>query len=117
MPYVVTEDCIRCKYMDCVIRCPVNCFHEGENMLVIDPVACIDCAACEVNCPVSAIVSDVDPRAAAWVSLNRSFAATWPRIVHKGEAPADAADWDHTPDKYAKHFSPEPGRCHLQSEK
>jgi len=117
MPYVVTEDCIRCKYMDCVQRCPVNCFREGENMLVIDPEECIDCAACESNCPVTAIVSDVDSRAANWVLLNRRYSAVWPKIVEKGEQPADARRWENKPGKYVRFFSPAPGLCHLPAGK
>ncbi len=65
MPYVVTEDCIKCKYMDCVEICPVSCFYEGANMLVIHPDECIDCAACEPACPIAAIVSDSEPQAPA----------------------------------------------------
>ena len=117
MPYVVTEDCIRCKYMDCVVRCPVHCFREGENMLVIDPNECIDCAACEENCPVAAIVSDSDPKAADWIALNRDYAPVWPRIVHKADAPPDAATWEEISGKYTAYFSPEPGTCHLRSGK
>ena len=113
MPYVVTEDCIRCKYMSCVERCPVHCFREGENMLVIHPDECIDCGACESDCPVMAIVSDVDPRAANWVPLNRRYAAQWPKIVVKGEAPADARRWDYAAGKYARFFSSNPGTCHF----
>lgn len=90
MAYVVTESCIRCKYMDCIVACPVNCFREGENMLVIDQETCIDCAACEPVCPVDAIVSDAVPGAAPWVELNREYAALWPMIVEKGDVPKDA---------------------------
>lgn len=109
MPYVVTKDCSRCKYLDCVQRCPVNCFHEGDNMLVIDPDECIDCAACESSCPVTAIVSDTDARAAHWIVLNRRYAAAWPRVVKKSKPPADARRFDYTPGKYARHCSPAPG--------
>src|SRR3546814_9522419 len=55
MTYVVTDACIRCKYMDCVEVCPVDCFYEGENMLVINPSECIDCGVCEPECPAEAI--------------------------------------------------------------
>ena len=71
MTYVVTEACIRCKYLDCVEVCPVDCFYEGENMLVIHPDECIDCGVCEPECPVEAIVPDSDPQAEKWVELNR----------------------------------------------
>ncbi len=67
MTYVVTENCIRCKYMDCVEVCPVDCFYVGANMLVIHPDECIDCGVCEPECPVEAIVPDSDDKATAWV--------------------------------------------------
>src|SRR5579872_4551752 len=85
MSYVVTESCIKCKYMDCVTTCPVNCFHEGENMLVIDQETCIDCAACETSCPVEAIVSDAVPGVANWVEINRRYANEWPVITEMGQ--------------------------------
>ena len=90
MTYVVTENCIRCKYMDCVEVCPVDCFYVGENMLVIHPDECIDCGVCEPECPAEAIVPDSDDRAAAWAEQNRTFAAQWPNITRKGEPPGDA---------------------------
>jgi ferredoxin len=107
MTYVVTESCIRCKYMDCVEVCPVDCFYAGENMLVIHPDECIDCGVCEPECPAEAIVPDSDDRAAAWIEHNRTYAVAWPNITRKGEAPADADEWKGKPDK-AKLFSPEP---------
>ena len=72
MTYVVTENCIRCKYMDCVEVCPVDCFYVGANMLVIHPDECIDCGVCEPECPAEAILPDSDDRATAWVERNRS---------------------------------------------
>ena len=78
MTYVVTEACIRCKYMDCVEVCPVDCFYEGENMLVIHPDECIDCGVCEPECPVEAIIPDSEPKAEQWLELNRQYATTWP---------------------------------------
>ncbi|OYX86910.1 MAG: ferredoxin [Azorhizobium sp. 35-67-5] len=93
MAYVVTDGCIRCKYMDCVSVCPVDCFYAGENMLVIHPDECIDCGVCEPECPAEAILSDTDPRAAEWTALNAHYAALWPNITEKGEPPADADDW------------------------
>jgi len=108
MTYVVTESCIRCKYMDCVEVCPVDCFYVGENMLVIHPDECIDCGVCEPECPAEAIVPDSDDRAAPWAERNRSFALSWPNITRKGEAPADADSWKGVADK-DKLFSPEPG--------
>ena len=61
MTYVVNESCIKCKYMDCVEVCPVDCFYEGENMLVIHPDECIYCGVCEPECPVEAIKPDTEP--------------------------------------------------------
>ena len=74
MTYVVTEACIRCKYMDCVEVCPVDCFYEGENMLVIHPDECIDCGVCEPECPVDAILPDTEIEAERWLELNRDYA-------------------------------------------
>ena len=108
MTYVVTENCIKCKYMDCVEVCPVDCFYVGENMLVIHPDECIDCGVCEPECPAEAIVPDSDDRAAAWAERNRIFSVEWPNIVRKGDAPGDADEWKDKPDKAAL-FSAEPG--------
>ncbi len=107
MAYVVTEDCIRCKYMDCVSVCPVDCFYAGENMLVIHPDECIDCGVCEPECPAEAILSDTDSRAAAWVELNARYAAQWPNITEKGLPPSDADEWRGKPGKLAL-LSPAP---------
>jgi ferredoxin len=109
MTYVVTEACIRCKYMDCVEVCPVDCFYEGENMLVIHPDECIDCGVCEPECPVEAIIPDSEPPAERWLELNRKYAATWPNITRKKPYPADADEWKDVPDKHDKFFSPNPG--------
>src|SRR3989441_3746649 len=73
MTYVVTEDCIKCKYMDCIEVCPVDCFYEGENMLVIHPDECIDCGVCEPECPPKAILPDSDPKAEKWLKMNGDF--------------------------------------------
>ena len=108
MAYVVTEPCIKCKYMDCVEVCPVDCFYEGENMLVINPEECIDCGVCEPECPVEAILPDTEGDLESWVDHNTKYAETWPNITRKGEAPDDADDWKDTPDKLEKHFSPNP---------
>jgi ferredoxin len=109
MPYIVTEACIKCKYTDCVEVCPVDCFYEGENMLVIHPDECIDCGVCEPECPVEAIVPDSDPKSEALAELNRQYAETWPNITRKKAAPPDADEWKDVPDKYAKYFSDKPG--------
>jgi ferredoxin len=109
MTYVVTESCIRCKYMDCVEVCPVDCFYEGENMLVIHPDECIDCGVCEPECPVDAIIPDSEQEAERWVELNREYAASWPNITRKKPYPEDADAWKDVPDKYQTQFSPKPG--------
>ena len=83
MTYVVVESCIKCKYMDCVEVCPVDCFYEGENMLVIRPDECIDCGVCEPECPVEAIKPDTEPGLEDFLKLNADFAKIWPNITQK----------------------------------
>ena len=109
MTYIVNEACIRCKYMDCIEVCPVDCFYEGENMLVIHPDECIDCGVCEPECPPEAILPDTDPEADAWLELNRVYSETWPNITRKGEPPPDADEHCGTKGKYDKFFSDKPG--------
>jgi len=101
MTFVVTENCIKCKYTDCVEVCPVDCFHEGPNFLVIDPDECIDCALCEPECPVDAILAEDDlPESEQhFLELNAELAATWPVITEQIAAPDDAADWEGKPNK------------------
>lgn len=101
MTYVVTEDCIKCKYTDCVEVCPVDCFHEGPNFLVIDPEECIDCTLCEPECPVDAIYSEDDLPAELrhFLDLNAELAPRWPVIDSRKDPPADAAEWEGVPDK------------------
>lgn len=101
MAYVVTENCIRCKYQTCVDVCPVDCFHEGPNMLVIDPEECIDCSLCEPECPAEAILSEdeLTPETAHFAELNISLAAKWPLITSAGEPPADADQWKDVSNK------------------
>ncbi len=110
MTYVVTEACIKCKYMDCVEICPVNCFYEGENMLVINPEECIDCGVCVPECPIDAIQADTVEGSELWVEFNQKYSNEWPRITFKGMPPADADDWKEVPDKLKNHFSPKPGK-------
>ncbi len=109
MAYVVTEDCIRCKRMDCVEICPVNCFYEGANMLVIHPEECIDCGVCEAECPEEAILPGTNSRAAAWSAVNAQYASRWPVILKRGRPPEDAEDFHNVPDKFAQFFDPSPG--------
>lgn len=103
MTFVVTESCIKCKYTDCVEVCPVDCFYEGPNFLVIHPDECIDCALCEPECPVNAIVSedDVTEEQQVFISLNAELANTWPNLTAKKDAPDDAADWEKVDGKIA----------------
>ena len=110
MTYIVTEDCIKCKHMDCVEVCPVDCFYEGENMLVIKPDECIDCGVCEPECPAEAIIPDTDSGADKWVEVNREYAESWPNITRKAEAPADADSWKGVDNKFDQHFSPNPAK-------
>jgi len=101
MTFVVNENCIKCKYTDCVEVCPVDCFHEGPNMLVIDPEECIDCTLCEPECPIDAILSedDLSEDEEYLVELNTELSRNWPVITEKKDAPDDAADWENVPDK------------------
>jgi len=108
MTYVVTEDCVKCKFTDCVQTCIADCFYEGENMLVIDPVQCIDCSACVNECRAGAILPDTDPKAQQWLEINKKYAAIWPNISEKKTPPADAEQWVGVEDKFVKHFSENP---------
>ena len=101
MTYVVTESCIRCKYTDCVEVCPVDCFHEGPNFLVIDPDECIDCTLCVPECPVNAIFAedDLPEDQRHFTQINADLAKNWPVITEKIPAPPDAAEWETKPAK------------------
>ncbi len=102
MTFVVTESCIKCKLTDCVEVCPVDCFHEGPNMLVIDPEECIDCTLCEPECPVEAIFSDDElPEAQnQFLALNAELSESWPVITEMKDAPEDEAEWREVKDKF-----------------
>jgi ferredoxin len=101
MTFVVTEACVKCKYTDCVEVCPVDCFHEGPNFLVIDPDECIDCTLCEPECPVEAIFSEEELPAGQeqFKQLNAELAKDWPVITERKPAPPDAKEWEGKPDK------------------
>lgn len=101
MTFVVTEACIKCKYTDCVEVCPVDCFHEGPNFLVIDPDECIDCTLCEPECPVEAIYSEdeLPPDQSQYLELNAELSQNWPVITEMKPAPEDADDWKDVKDK------------------
>jgi len=101
MTYVVVEDCIKCKHTDCVDVCPVDCFHEGPNFLVIDPEECIDCTLCEPECPIDAIFADDDVPAGQenFIELNAELSLEWPVINISKEPLPDAEEWEGKPDK------------------
>ena len=101
MTFVVTEACIKCKLTDCVEVCPVDCFHEGPNMLVIDPDECIDCTLCEPECPVDAILSedDLSEDQERFLQINEELSAKRPVIVEMKAPPEDADDWREVKDK------------------
>ena len=109
MTYIVNDNCINCKYTDCVEVCPVDCFYEGENMLVIHPDECIDCGVCEPECPPEAILPDSEPEAEKWLELNREMSEIWPNIGQKIDAMPDAEKMRDEPGKYEKFFSKAPG--------
>ncbi|WP_310618767.1 ferredoxin FdxA [Flexibacterium corallicola] len=109
MTYVVTDNCIKCKYTDCVEVCPVDCFYEGENMLVIDPDECIDCGVCEPECPAEAILPDTDPGLEKWIELNAEYAAKWPNLTVRKDPLPEAPEFDGVKEKLDKHFSANPG--------
>jgi len=101
MTYVVTESCIKCKYTDCVDVCPVDCFHEGPNFLVIDPEECIDCTLCVAECPAEAIFAEDDVPATQreFIDINAELARRWPVILERKSAPTDADEWLKVRDK------------------
>ncbi len=109
MTYVVTDNCINCKYTDCVEVCPVDCFYEGENMLVINPDECIDCGVCEPECPADAIRPDTEPDMEPWVDFNRKYSEQWPVIVTKVDPLPEAEKYDGETGKLEKYFSEKPG--------
>lgn len=96
MTFVVTENCIKCKFTDCVDVCPVDCFHEGPNFLVIDPDECIDCTLCEPECPANAIFSEdeVPEDQLEFIKLNAQLAKQWPSITEVKPALPDADEWN-----------------------
>lgn len=101
MTYVVTDNCIKCLYTDCVEVCPVDCFHIGPNFMVIDPDECIDCTLCEPECPAEAIFAEDELPAGMenYIALNEELSREWPVITEQKDPPADAAEWDGVPDK------------------
>jgi ferredoxin len=96
--------------MDCVEVCPVDCFYEGDNMLVINPSECIDCGVCVPECPAEAIIPDTEEGTERWVEINAQYAASWPNITRKGTPPEDALEWLTVKNKFEEQFDPAPGK-------
>ena len=115
MTYVVVEACIKCKYMDCVEVCPVDCFYEGENMLVIHPDECIDCGVCEPECPIEAIKPDTEPGLEQLLSLNAEFSKIWPNITAKKPAPGGRQVLAGRAEQAGGTFLLQPGNRRLES--
>lgn len=112
MTYIVTDACVKCKFMDCVEVCPVDCFYEGENFLVIAPDECIDCGVCEPECPVDAIVPDTeDEPDGKWLQVNAEYAKTWPNITVKGTPPQTANNLSAKPASSRNTSAPNPARA------
>ena len=114
MTYIVDDNCIKCKYMDCVDVCPVDCFYEGENMLVINPKECIDCGVCQPECPTKAILPQgkvPDDKRQYWIDFNQKYSDLWPNITTRraDDVPPDAKEWDGIENKM-EHFSEAPGK-------
>lgn len=108
MTYIVTESCIKCKYTDCVEVCPVDCFYEGENMLVINPEECIDCGVCEPECPIEAIKPESE-ELVAWLEINKKYSETWPNITTQKSPHPESENYKDKQNKYPKDFSNKPG--------
>ena len=104
MTYIVNDNCIKCKLTDCVDVCPVDCFYEGKNMLVIKPDECIDCGVCEPECPVDAIKADTEPGSEKWLEINKKFSEIWPNISEKKDPPLDHEKYKDEQNKYEKYF-------------
>ena len=104
MTYIVNDKCIKCKLMDCVEVCPVDCFYEGKNMLVIKPDECIDCGVCEPECPIDAIVPDTEDGNEKWLELNEKYSEIWPNITEKKDPPQDSDKFKNEKDKFQKYF-------------
>lgn len=108
MAFVVTEKCIMCKYSDCVEVCPVDCFYEGDNMLVINPDECIDCGVCEPECPIEAIEPENEDNI-KWLEVNREYSEIWPNVTQNKDPMEKADDYKDETNKYEKYFSEKPG--------
>lgn len=109
MTHVVTDICIKCKYTECVTVCPVNCFYEGENMLVINPEECIDCGVCIAECPVNAIVPESE-KVLDIMEINSIYSKQWPNITVAKKPLNTAEEFKNIPNKYPSHFSKNPSQ-------
>ena len=103
MTYLVNDKCIKCKLTDCVEVCPVDCFYEGDNMLVINPDECIDCGVCEPECPVGAIITDSEDIGDKWYKLNEEYSNKWPNITVKKDPLPDAEKYENEENKLEKY--------------
>jgi ferredoxin len=108
MTYVVMENCIKCKFTDCVEVCPVDCFYEGENFMVINPDECIDCGVCEPECPAEAIKPDTEDGTEKWIEINTKYAELWPNITSQKDPMPNAEDENGKTGKLAE-LSEKPG--------
>jgi ferredoxin len=104
MTYIVNDKCIMCKHTSCVSVCPVDCFYEGENMLVINPDECIDCGVCEPECPIDAIEPDTNPDADRWVEFNKKYSQVWPSITEQKDPLPDHREHTGEQGKLEKYF-------------
>jgi len=105
MTYLVNDKCIKCKLMDCIEVCPVDCFYEGKNMVVIKPDECIDCGVCEPECPVDAIVADTASGNEKWLEVNTKYSEVWPNITIKKDPPEDHEKYKNEENKFDKYFN------------
>lgn len=103
MTFVVTDACVKCKYTDCVEVCPVDCFYEGEHMLVINPEECIDCGVCVPECPIDAIEEESETNI-VWAERGQKLSKMWPRITVQKPAPADAEKYIYEKNKFEKYI-------------
>lgn len=104
MTHVVTDACVKCKYTDCIEVCPVDCFYEGEYMVVIDPQECIDCGVCVFECPIDAIKPET-PELLAWVERAQKYSAIWPQITKRKPALEGAREHENEKNKFEKYIS------------
>ena len=103
MTYLVNDKCIKCKFTDCVEVCPVDCFYEGDNMLVINPDECIDCGVCVPECPVDAIIEDTEDIDNKWYKLNEEYSNKWSNITKKKDPLPDAEKYQEEENKLEKY--------------